>query len=445
MKLVYDSITRTTHDPRGVSVRVPGFGNTSTVEYLNEKRYYSYFAYVADTLVSLGYERNKNLRGAPFDFRKAPNELSSFFVDLRQLTEELRESTGGPVVLVAHSLGAPILNYFLNQHTQAWRDEHVLSLVSLAGAWGGAVKAVKVYAAGDNMGAPLNSLTMRTQQRTNPSLAFLLPDPELWGDHVMVKAPGGNYTVHQLKQFLHDLQLPDSVEMYEDTRGLLNMSNTPPRVPLHCLYGTGIPTVERLEYASGGYFPDYPKLINGPGDGTVNLRSAALCYKYASLQSQPVSMESFNKTDHMGILKNNGVLHYIANIVTAEACRRTVARQNAPAGRSRVSRAAVSATSSPHTENPMGEPSSVGEKLSGRTQLEFTDVDINDIIARLDEEIRLRKLEDTDELDAYEELKLSHNLNKQMEYKMLQAQEFKLTLEKLQRRQEKRELRPPSN
>lgn len=75
MMLEYNNITRTTSTPAGVDVRVPGFGNTSTVEYLTEKASYSYFAYVAETLVSLGYERNNNLKGAPFDFRKAPSKF----------------------------------------------------------------------------------------------------------------------------------------------------------------------------------------------------------------------------------------------------------------------------------------------------------------------------------------------------------------------------------
>lgn len=73
MVLQYDNITRTTHSPDGVYIRVPGFGDTATVEYLTDDRLYSYFVYVAETLVSLGYERNVNLKGAPFDFRKAPS------------------------------------------------------------------------------------------------------------------------------------------------------------------------------------------------------------------------------------------------------------------------------------------------------------------------------------------------------------------------------------
>ncbi len=38
MKLIYDDKTRTTRNNDGVQTRVPGFGNSSTVEYLDSSR-----------------------------------------------------------------------------------------------------------------------------------------------------------------------------------------------------------------------------------------------------------------------------------------------------------------------------------------------------------------------------------------------------------------------
>lgn len=40
------------------------------------------------------------------------------------------------------------------------------------------------------------------------------------------------------------LNLPDAYEMYLDTRDLLRGA-PPPGVPIYCLYGVGIPTVEK--------------------------------------------------------------------------------------------------------------------------------------------------------------------------------------------------------
>lgn len=53
-----------------------------------------------------------------------------------------------PVIIVAHSMGGPFMLYFLSRQTQAWKDQHIKALVTLAGVWGGAVKALKVFASG---------------------------------------------------------------------------------------------------------------------------------------------------------------------------------------------------------------------------------------------------------------------------------------------------------
>ena len=55
-------------------------------------------------------------------------------------------------MLVAHSMGNPMMHLFLTRQSQAWKDKHVKSLVSLAPPWGGAVKSVKVMTSGDNIG-----------------------------------------------------------------------------------------------------------------------------------------------------------------------------------------------------------------------------------------------------------------------------------------------------
>lgn len=78
MRLVYDNTTRTTKNSPGVSIRVPGFGKTDTVEWLDPSHRYptSYFYNVVQAMVTsnLTYERDATVRGAPFDFRKAPSK-----------------------------------------------------------------------------------------------------------------------------------------------------------------------------------------------------------------------------------------------------------------------------------------------------------------------------------------------------------------------------------
>lgn len=76
IKLIYDNKTRTTRNNDGVEIRIPGFGGTETVEWLDPSHASTgvYFNSIAQTLVNLGHERNKTIKGAPYDFRKAPSK-----------------------------------------------------------------------------------------------------------------------------------------------------------------------------------------------------------------------------------------------------------------------------------------------------------------------------------------------------------------------------------
>lgn len=77
MKLSYDNVTRTTSNSPGVETRIPFFGDSFPVEWLDPTKASAgaYFKDIGDALVDLGYERNVTLRGAPYDFRKAPSKF----------------------------------------------------------------------------------------------------------------------------------------------------------------------------------------------------------------------------------------------------------------------------------------------------------------------------------------------------------------------------------
>ncbi|KAH7978334.1 hypothetical protein HPB49_005204 [Dermacentor silvarum] len=80
MRLVYDNKTRTTRPPDGVHIRVPGFGNTTTVEWLDPSQVSptAYFTRIVEELVAHGYQRGIDVLGAPYDFRKAPSTCTAY-------------------------------------------------------------------------------------------------------------------------------------------------------------------------------------------------------------------------------------------------------------------------------------------------------------------------------------------------------------------------------
>ncbi|KAK6174414.1 hypothetical protein SNE40_017695 [Patella caerulea] len=327
MRLVYNATSRTTSNSPGVFTRMPGFGDTYSVEWLDPDTFLhitrtSYFAPIVTSLVNWGYVRGKSVRGAPYDFRKAPNEFGDYFVQLKKLIEDtytLNNNT--PIVILAHSMGNPVSLYFLNHQPQAWKDKYINKLITLAGVWGGSVKTLRLLASGDNLGVPfVKAVNVRKEQRSMPSTAWLMPTDKFWsGDEPLVIRPERNYTVNDYKQFFQDIGFMDGYEMRKDTEGLI-YTLTPPAVEVHCLHGNGIPTPGAFKYDSGAYkFPDsQPYVIPDDGDGTVNIRSLLGCLSWVTKQEQKVIHKIFPKAEHMEILNNKDIIAYLKSVLTLQ-------------------------------------------------------------------------------------------------------------------------------
>ena len=142
LRLVYDNKTRTTSNSPGVEILIKGFGQTNTLEYLDTVPLSptSYFAPIVEALVKeSGYVRGVNIRGAPYDWRKAPNEFGEYYANLTKLVEDSYYANNNTkVILVAHSMGNPTALYWLNRIVSPdWKSKFIRSFVSLAGAWAG--------------------------------------------------------------------------------------------------------------------------------------------------------------------------------------------------------------------------------------------------------------------------------------------------------------------
>merc|ERR1719468_67057 len=100
----YDPKTRTTRNNDGVEIRVPGFGNSTTVELIGNGTLGGssnlYFHPIAEALVKLGYRRGVDMHGAPFDFRKAANEQAKYFDQVTKLIEDTYTKNGNKSVIL---------------------------------------------------------------------------------------------------------------------------------------------------------------------------------------------------------------------------------------------------------------------------------------------------------------------------------------------------------
>lgn len=147
---------------------------------------------------------------------------------MKNLVEETVTRNGQKAVIVTHSMGGLMSLVFLQQQSQSWKDKYVRALITLAAPWGGTVKTIKVFAVGmlnfnffniayqlklkkniyiyflgDNLGIfVLSEGTLRDQQITSPSLAWLLPSQLFWKpDEPLVFTPERNYSISTLKDF----------------------------------------------------------------------------------------------------------------------------------------------------------------------------------------------------------------------------------------------------
>lgn len=78
------------------------------------------------------------------------DENGEFFVKLKTLVEDTYTMNNkSAVTLIVHSMGGSMALHFLRQQTQSWKDQYIRRLISLSTPWGGAVKALKVFAIGE--------------------------------------------------------------------------------------------------------------------------------------------------------------------------------------------------------------------------------------------------------------------------------------------------------
>lgn len=123
---------------------------------------------------------------------------------MKKLVEDTFELCGQQrITFVVHSMGGPMSLLFLQRQTKEWKDKYIVRVISLAGAWAGSAKAIKVFAIGDDLGSfALSGSVLRAEQITSPSLAWLMPSPHFWKpNEVLVNTPNKTYTMSNIDEF----------------------------------------------------------------------------------------------------------------------------------------------------------------------------------------------------------------------------------------------------
>ncbi|VAI82158.1 unnamed protein product [Triticum turgidum subsp. durum] len=223
---------------------------------------------LVEALERVGYREGENLFGAPYDFRYAPAApglaspaFSGFSSSLRHLMERASQRNGNkPVVLVTHSLGGLFDTVFLDQTPLRWRR--------------------RVY-----------------------------------GRTPLVITRDRNYSAEDMAEYLTAAGFSeDEVARYR-TRALpVTLNLRAPLVPMTAMNGIGVPTVDKLVFWDGN-FSGKPQLVNGDGDGQINLETVLALQRLVGADPDQPYFKSIliPNTTHKGMISDESALKRVVS------------------------------------------------------------------------------------------------------------------------------------
>ncbi len=247
------------------------------------------------------------------------------------------------VTIVVHSMGGLVSHHFLTGYSgvdQAWKDKHIHAWVPLSGAWSGGVEALATLISGKSFGdIPFQYLVNLFANalaaflvpigRNIESLPWLLPRATVFGTRPLITVGNRDYTAFDYQKLFDEIQYENGFELHERLVNNYNVDYVAPNVDTYCYYGVGVDTPERFIYSSSldGSIVQPSNIINGDGDGTVNILSSQVCHRWASMSSNyKFSLRQYEGVSHQNMVSDRNVLNDIALIVGASPPRSTVSR-----------------------------------------------------------------------------------------------------------------------
>ena len=228
------------------------------------------------------------------------------------LIEEMyEESSQQKVTIVVHSMGGPVTLYLLNNvTTQEWKDKYINTFIPLSGAWSGGNGALLTFISSIRFGSNSYEQQFGVSFQTMESTAWLLPNPLVWKNKVIVTTAKGNYSANDYERLFESIDRQTDYDKIKQTIKS-NRDYAAPNVSVHCFYGIGTPTVEVVNYGSG--LPtSYDSITYGDGDSSVNLLSSQVCQQWSN-QKAPFVVKTFDKIHHTEMVTATSVLDAVAS------------------------------------------------------------------------------------------------------------------------------------
>uniref|UniRef100_A0A915D9Z9 Lecithin:cholesterol acyltransferase family protein n=1 Tax=Ditylenchus dipsaci TaxID=166011 RepID=A0A915D9Z9_9BILA len=270
-----------------------------------------YMQLLIETILGWGYTAGKDLLGAAFDWRFAPDSpmLDEFYSNLTTSIEKSVNSTGNKVCILGHSYGNIIAKYFLDERTTVdWRQYYIGCVFHVAASWGGAIKTTMEVTSGENMPLFMDAATVRDFSRNASAIATMLPSAQVFDEeHVFASVNGVDYKINEMEQYLKDVGDYFSYKTYDSW---YKKRLDRPYIETFCIHGSNMPTPSKYVYTLNLDEPS--EIINeNSGDGTVNKASLDVCKTWESLHGPKITVKEFPSVSHVGIIRDDGFFDYL--------------------------------------------------------------------------------------------------------------------------------------
>lgn len=267
-----------------------------------------------------GYREHENFFVAPNDWRYGFKMTPAFHSQLKTLVEEVYERQG-KVVILAHSQGCAITQYFLNTFvTDEWREKHIEFLVYSGPSFGGIPFALAWYVGEDYLS---HGRILGTKEflglRDLPPVHYHFPHPDFFGNKTVLVTPEGqelNTTeaIEYVVRLGEDPFLADKLAEAEKVREVV-MRNTGLHVKM--IYQSGVSTIKAV-LLNGTLFRK--GLAFGRGDFLVPEETPLWIKEHFNTTPDSVIdvAEFDKKCKHPGLIREHSPLKAILDLMGVE-------------------------------------------------------------------------------------------------------------------------------
>jgi lecithin-cholesterol acyltransferase len=302
--------------PPGVTVSIPHYGQIGSAPIYNG---------VYTALESAGYQANRNLVVAGYDFRLTP-DLGGFLARTKQLiVRTWRRNHQRPVRLVGHSNGPLYAEYLLTHVSPQWKRKYIQGFTNIAGnlpgqgsTWSWVFTGVEITAGFTLPSTPATARSSARLAALSPATWMSASDPAVFGRReVIVKdqATGRSYTPADTYRLLRDAGLDSIKPIVQHYLGFVKFADPKhfPDVDVSAEKGSGLPTQVGIvlpDLLTGQVLdPAKAQFVNLPGDSNqeyitnnaVRVWHRMRCYRFRLTDNPGVS--------HLALPSNPGVIN----------------------------------------------------------------------------------------------------------------------------------------